>query len=156
MSRFGNLITLDFKTVHASKGLEADYVILPRVVRGSYGFPSGIEDDPILLMAMPKGDAFDHAEERRLFYVALTRARRNATVITVAHQQSPFVTELMKDPGVQPTTISGEATNTRVCPTCGQGVLVPRNGPYGFFHGCSRFPACQHTFTPNRGQRRRH
>lgn len=154
-SKFGDLMTIDFKTVHASKGLEADYIILPRVVRGTYGFPSQIEDDPILLLAMPQGDTFEHAEERRLFYVALTRTRRSVTVITVAHQQSEFVAELIKDLGVEPTTVDGEPSKTQVCPKCGKGTLVSRNGRYGAFLGCSRFPACDHTVNPRRGRKRR-
>lgn len=153
--QFQDAMGIDFKTVHASKGLEADYIILPRVVRGSYGFPSGIEDDPVLRLAMPSGDDFVHAEERRLFYVALTRARRNVTVVTVAHYQSEFVTELMKDLNIQPTTVDGEATSTQVCPKCKKGVMVPRKSQFGLFYSCSRFPACDQKHDPNRGRRRR-
>lgn len=152
-SEFKDLMTLDFKTVHASKGLEADYIILPRVVSENYGFPSQIEDDPVLLLAMPQGDTFQHAEERRLFYVALTRARRSVTVITVAHQQSEFVLELIRDLGVKPTTVDGEPSTTQICPKCGKGTLVTRHGPYGTFLGCNNFPACHHTVNPRRGRR---
>lgn len=152
--QFQGTIGIDFKTVHASKGLEADYIILPRVVSGHYGFPSGIEDDPVLRLAMPGGDDFGHAEERRLFYVALTRARRNVTVVTVTHYQSQFVAELMKDLNIQPTTVDGEATNTEVCPKCRKGVMVPRKSQFGVFYSCSRFPACDQKHNPKRGRRR--
>ena len=67
-------LDVTFQTVHSSKGLEADHVIIPGLSRG--GFPSTKEDDPLLRLALPEGDDFPHAEERRLFYVALTRARR--------------------------------------------------------------------------------
>lgn len=152
---FQGTMRIDFKTVHASKGLEADYIILPRVVRGSYGFPSGIEDDPVLRLAMPSGDDFPHAEERRLFYVALTRARRNVSIVTVAHYQSEFITELMKDLNIQPTTVDGEATSTQVCPKCKKGVMVPRKSQFGLFYSCSRFPACDQKHDLRRERRRR-
>ena len=68
-------IDLRFVTVHSSKGLEADYIILPRLISGKMGFPCGILDDPVLQLAMSFGDSYEYAEERRLFYVALTRAK---------------------------------------------------------------------------------
>lgn len=81
-------IELDFITIHSSKGLEADHIILPRMTSETLGFPSQIADDPVLLLAMPGGDAFENAEERRLFYVALTRARATVTLITIAHKET--------------------------------------------------------------------
>jgi DNA helicase IV len=69
-----NLVT--FRTVHGSKGLEADYIVIAGMTTGSYGFPSTIAEDPVLDLAMPAPESFPRAEERRLFYVALTRARR--------------------------------------------------------------------------------
>lgn len=57
------------------KGLEADHIILPGMHTVGLGFPSRVEDDPVLQLAMPSDDAYVHAEERRLFYVAMTRAR---------------------------------------------------------------------------------
>ncbi len=71
--RFGELMNIKFMTIHASKSLEADYVILPRLTKGIYGFPSSIVDDPVLQLAMPEMELHLYAEERRLFYVALTR-----------------------------------------------------------------------------------
>ena len=61
------------------------------------GFPSRIADDPVLQLAMPGGDSYEYAEERRLFYVALTRARSTATLITLTHKESPFISELVKE-----------------------------------------------------------
>lgn len=57
-------LSVTFSTVHASKGLEADYVIVCNMTRGRYGFPSEIVDDPVLNVAMAQPDAFQHAEER--------------------------------------------------------------------------------------------
>ena len=70
---------IEFMSIHASKGLEADYVFLVPPKRKH--FPSVIEEDPLLdLVAAPR-DGFDHSEERRLMYVAITRARRQVFFI---------------------------------------------------------------------------
>jgi DNA helicase-4 len=52
---FGASIDIDFSTVHRSKGTEADYVLVLNVTDGHRGFPSKIEDDPVLQSAMPLG-----------------------------------------------------------------------------------------------------
>ena len=132
-----------FRTVHGSKGLEADYIVIPSMTTGTYGFPSTIADDPVLDLAMPAPESFPRAEERRLFYVALTRARRAVLLITDPRRMSPFVIELLKDPHV---TVTGDSdAPVEICPGCGQGTLVERNGKFGPFLGCSTFPACTHT-----------
>jgi DNA helicase-4 len=79
--------------------------MLPGMTTGTYGFPSNIADGPVLDLAMPATESFPNAEERRLFYVALTRARREVTIITSPSRMSPFVTELLDDPRV--TIIDG-------------------------------------------------
>lgn len=88
-------LSVTFRTAHKSKGLEADYVIIPRLVCGKYGFPSEIADDAVMQMVVPFDD-YEHAEERRLFYVALTRAKRQVVLFTVAGDESPFVHELVE------------------------------------------------------------
>ena len=75
-------------TVHKSKGLEAEYVIVLGMNAGHNGFPCEIEDDPILKLVIPKADPFEFAEERRLFYVAFTRAKRK--VFFARATRSPF------------------------------------------------------------------
>ena len=137
-------LDVTFKTAHGSKGLEADFVLIPNVTRGRYGFPSNIEDDPVLDLAMADPDAFPHAEERRLFYVALTRARRAVTLFAISGQESPFVVELLKERKLDVRATDG-ARSVQVCPACKQGTLVPRNGRYGGFLGCSNFPRCRQT-----------
>ena len=67
-------LKIRFKTIHASKGLEADHVILLNADSGRNGFPSEIVDDPLLSLVSPEEEAFQNAEERRVMYVAMTRA----------------------------------------------------------------------------------
>jgi DNA helicase-4 len=138
-------VDVEFFTVHSSKGLEADHVIVPRMTSESLGFPSRIADDPVLQLAMPGGDTFEYAEERRLFYVALTRARQTVTLITIAHQESPFISELVREEKLQIRNADGSENSSEVCPGCQTGFLVPRKGKFGQFVGCSAFPRC--TFT---------
>ena len=87
-------LVVEFITAHASKGLEGDHVLIPRMTSETLGFPSRVSDDPVLQLAMPGGDSFEYAEERRLFYVALTRARKSITIFTISHKESPFISEL--------------------------------------------------------------
>ncbi|GAA1376716.1 UvrD-helicase domain-containing protein [Catellatospora chokoriensis] len=143
-------LSVAFKTIHSAKGLEADHVILANLTRGNYGFPSGIVDDPVLDLAMAQPDAFAHAEERRLFYVALTRARHQVTLIATPGDLSPFLKELLEDGHVDvvttdPTTGETAASRAHLCPTCGEGVLVPRRSQHGPFLACNTYPACRHT-----------
>jgi len=134
-------LNVEFRTIHSSKGLEADYVILIGITAGTYGLPSNIADDPVLSLAMPNPETFEHAEERRLFYVALTRARREAILITPRWGGSPFVAEILADPDVEPPIRQGKPV--QVCPSCNKGTLAERNGPNGVFYGCSAFPVCR-------------
>lgn len=94
---FSNL-DLSFRTIHSSKGLEADHVIVLNIFRGRTGFPSEIVDDPLLSLVSPDAEPFENAEERRVMYVAMTRARRTLTLIGAASKQSAFVSELLADP----------------------------------------------------------
>ena len=137
-------IRVTFRTIHKAKGLEADYVIVPNLGRGKYGFPSQIADDPVLKLAMSQAEDFPHSEERRLMYVALTRARRQAVLVGVAGAESPFLVELIKD-GLVATQLSDIAPAIAVCPKCQEGTLVARSGPFGGFFGCTSFPRCRHT-----------
>lgn len=126
-------LKIDFLTVHRSKGLEADYVIILDVVRGKYGFPSDIADDPILEIVLSERESFLHAEERRLMYVALTRARKKVFVMTIDGRLSIFVSELDND--------LKQENKALICGSCG-GIMVMRKGPYGQFYGCSNYPDC--------------
>lgn len=141
-ARFGRRLEVRFETMHASKGAEADYVILPGMVRR--GFPNQRSEDPVLSLAMPGGDPFFLAEERRLFYVALTRARRSVAMVTVRGQMSVFLEELVKDGQVTVTDATGKVVDDKSCPHCRRGVLIERPGQFGVFTSCSEFPRCKY------------
>lgn len=133
-------LKVTFRTIHGSKGLEADYVVIPGVTAGTYGFPSSIRDDPVLDVAMPVPEPFPHAEERRLLYVALTRARRGVVIIAPTGRASPFVLELLKDPRV--AVISEENSPLELCTECGEGTMVLRGRGNSQFLACSAYPKC--------------
>lgn len=145
--RYGRLISLSFLSIHRSKGAEADYVILPAML--SRAFPNTRADDPVLAMAMPTGDAYPLSEERRLFYVALTRARRSVAMFTVKGETSSFLNELIEDEALQVETASGQVIHEERCPACKTGVIVQKTGPYGVFQSCSSYPRCE--YKPPRG-----
>ena len=86
---------IEFLTVHKSKGLEADFVILLQCNKGTYGFPSQISDNPVLDYVLTKSDQFPFGEERRLFYVAITRAKIKTIVLYDNRYPSPFVDEIL-------------------------------------------------------------
>ncbi|CAN2189948.1 SF1_C_UvrD domain containing protein [Candidatus Nanopelagicaceae bacterium] len=141
---FPNL-DIKYRTIHGSKGLEADYVVVVNMEAGRHGFPSEIEDDPILNLAMSELEEFEHAEERRLLYVALTRARKQAFLVTRQNRDSMFAVELMSDALIEVVTLAIDNSDNSpvlLCPDCKKGVMVIKKGPYGQFLGCSTFPKC--------------
>lgn len=137
-------ISIEFMTVHSSKGLEADHVILPRLTSDVLGFPSRVADDPVLQLAMPVGDGYEYGEERRLFYVALTRAKQSVTIVTIANKESAFVHELAGDFQIPIENLDGTNFSSERC-ACGNGFFVKRKGKFGQFYGCSTFPSCSRT-----------
>ncbi|WP_166783863.1 UvrD-helicase domain-containing protein [Cryobacterium sp. Hz9] len=138
-----DLLDISFMTIHASKGGEADYIVIPGLVSGKWGFPSTIPNDPVLRLAMPAAEEFPKAEERRLFYVALTRARRSVLLVTIDKRESRFVMELIRDQGVLRTNAIGELLPSIVCPRCGRGFMVERTSKRGPFLSCRRYPRCK-------------
>lgn len=143
-------LKLQFMSVHASKGKEADYIVVLGLEKGKHGFPSEKAIHPLLDLLLPKAEAFAHAEERRLFYVALTRARQHVYLVSDASKASDFVRELIAH---QYEILTDEFTGDQfqdkvadiVCSHCKTGYLVPRDSQYGSFFGCTQYPLCNHT-----------
>ena len=88
---------LDIKsmTVHSSKGQEADNVIVLAMEAGEHGFPCHKRRHPFALILQPDTSGFPDAEERRLFYVALTRARQQVYLLCNKDKPSAFIEELV-------------------------------------------------------------
>lgn len=137
--RFADFLHIEYRTVHSSKGLEADYVMLLNVVEGMMGFPSQITDDPVLQIAMPEPDPYPLAEERRLFYVGLTRARRQVRIYSQSDSPSRFLSELARSGAVEIETHDGVLAE---CPKCHAGTMRRHDGQYGPFEACSTRPRC--------------
>jgi len=140
--KFPNL-SLTKQTVHSAKGTQADYVIVVGMTAGRYGFPSEIIDDPILNAVLSKPEPFAHAEERRLFYVALTRARHAVHLLVDPDRPSQFVEEIIQDS--EDVDLRGAALLTPIsCPECITGRLLRRTSNYGLFYSCSNYPLCDY------------
>lgn len=135
-------LKIQFLTAHRSKGLQADYVFILNNRDGRLGFPSKIQDAPILKLLLDGYDTYEYAEERRLFYVAMTRAKERTYLCTLAWKKSTFINELIKLYG---KSISDGRSIDKHCPICG-GQLIPRQGKNGAFYGCSNYSAgCRYT-----------
>jgi DNA helicase-4 len=139
---------LDIKyiTVHKSKGLEADNVIVLNLKNHLLGFPNKMTDDPMLSLLLSDDEEYRFAEERRLFYVALTRTR-NEAVLLIPTDASLFAEELITDNDFI-LTINNEKLSKTNCPYCQTGHLVIRDNSLknNQFLGCSHYPSCNQTF----------
>ena len=82
-------------TIHSSKGLESDIVIILNLVNDMYGIPSKIKDDELLDILKNKDD-YPYSEERRLFYVALTRTKSYVYLLVDKYNPSIFINEIKK------------------------------------------------------------
>ena len=154
--RNGNLIykpspstPVQFSTVHKSKGLEADNVVIINFKNALLGFPNKISDDPLLEKVLDVPDAYMFAEERRLLYVALTRTKNNVYILVERDKPSEFFQEFKGHPSVKSYVSTNEGgEEARFCPKCKTGVLVVRRNPKDGhnFLGCSNYPQCDYTF----------
>ncbi|MBQ8892049.1 MAG: UvrD-helicase domain-containing protein [Bacilli bacterium] len=88
-------MNIRFLTVHASKGLESENVIILNLSDEILGFPNKIEDDEVIKLFFKTKERMLYAEERRLFYVALTRTKNNVYLITKKNHESIFVKEII-------------------------------------------------------------
>ncbi|CQD34954.1 DNA helicase IV [Yersinia mollaretii] len=87
-------LTIDFMTIHASKGQQADYVIIAGLHEGSDGFPAVARESILEDVLLPAPEDFPDAEERRLLYVAMTRAKHQVWLLQDTAKPSVFVHQL--------------------------------------------------------------
>lgn len=139
-------VDIKFLTVHKSKGTEADNVILLNLENNLFGFPNKMSDDPILHVLLSEQEEFKLAEERRLFYVALTRTK-NENILLIPSDVSLFVKEILLDNNYLVNS-NGDSLKTTNCPYCITGKLVIRDNTSNGkkFLGCSNYPVCNQTF----------
>lgn len=133
-------VNIEYRTVHQSKGLECDNVILINLKNWKAGFPNKMVDDPVLNFVKRNGDSFNYAEERRLFYVALTRTKNNVYLLAPYFKSSVFVQELKTDANVELLNLEHNRLETLKniekngeryviptklkCPVCKTGVVL--------------------------------
>ena len=139
-------VDIKFITVHKSKGLEADNVIVLNLKNDLYGFPNKLTDDPIISLLLSAPEACRFAEERRLFYVALTRTRNKAYLLT-PENESLFTKEIKRYSNYLIQGRYGESELVN-CPWCKTGRLIIRqNSQTGkSFVGCSHYPHCSQSY----------
>ena len=137
-TKFGKRVKLSFLTAHSSKGLSADNVIIINAKDEMFGFPSQIEDDPVLRLVVSYDDSYNYAEERRLFYVALTRTKNRVFIITPENRPSEFIKELLNENKLYPNVVLKGNLNLEskrkiknVCPICGYPMQRRMNKNYG-------------------------
>lgn len=130
-------LNITFMTAHASKGLGYDNVIVVNGRNETYGFPSKIEDDPVLSFVIKGDRSIDYAEERRLFYVAMTRTKNRVFFIAPEQNPSEFLLEIKKD--YKNVVLRGnwneEAPDNnfvkKTCPICGYPLQFRYKNAYG-------------------------
>lgn len=139
-TKYNKQVKLQFLTAHSSKGLSAENVIIINAKDEIYGFPSKVDDDPILNLVVSNDQSYNYAEERRLFYVALTRTKNRVFIITPEKRPSEFIKELLSDTQSYPNvTLKGElkvSSNELItvqnrCPICGYPMKLRWNKNYG-------------------------
>jgi DNA helicase IV len=137
-------LAIEFMTVHKSKGLEADVVIVINCNSGEYGFPSEIYDDPLAGLLLGESDRYENAEERRLFYVAITRAKEKLFLLADKYQRSKFIAEIDNN---------SENNFQKKCPDCQTADVVLKNiREYNNkrikFFGCINYQyGCDYSYT---------
>ena len=139
-------LKVDFLTVHKAKGLEADNVIILNFKDDKLGFPNQISDDKILNLVLTKAENYSFAEERRLFYVAITRTRNRTFILTDNTNTSQFLSEFSESKSVCFVAINKKDDNKILsCPRCKTGTLIRFEHNGTSFAGCSNYPKCRYT-----------
>lgn len=128
---------LEFLTAHSSKGLGYDNVIIVNARNEIYGFPSKVDNDPVMQYVIKDDKSIEFAEERRLFYVAMTRTKNRVYIVTPEQHPSEFILELIRDyPNVtiKGNIIKGDSPNMglmKKCPICGYPLQLRWKKNYG-------------------------
>lgn len=129
-------LDITFMTVHSSKGLGYDDVIIVNGKNETYGFPSKVEDDPVLAFVIKGDRSIDYAEERRLFYVAMTRTKNRVLLVAPEQNPSEFLLELKRD--YKNVVLHGDwnedqrySTPKKACPLCGYPMQLKYKKAYG-------------------------
>nr|WP_082708682.1 UvrD-helicase domain-containing protein [Marinobacterium profundum] len=142
-------LNIEALSLHAAKGKEADYVIILGLESGKHGFPSEKLTHPLLEALLPAAEPYEFAEERRLFYVSLTRARHRVFLVCDMVTASKFVIELQRDQypielNEFETSLAQRLYEAIKCSRCETGSMVARRSTFGDFFGCSNYPRCDH------------
>ena len=87
--------TIKYYTIHKSKGLEAKYVIVLNCNNDYLGFPNKIENNNLINKMLPNYE-IKYAEERRLFYVSITRCKETTYLIYNKNNPSIFIKEIRR------------------------------------------------------------
>ena len=128
---------IEFMTVHRAKGLGYDNVIIINARNEVYGFPSQVQEDPVLKFVVKDDHSIEYAEERRLFYVALTRTKNRVYIVAPKEHPSEFVIELLNDYSdiaVHGDLVVDESTENKTinkCPVCGYPLQLRYKKAYG-------------------------
>lgn len=131
-------------TAHSSKGLGFDNVVIISMKEATFGFPSQLDDDPVLKLVTTQDLSIPFAEERRLFYVALTRTKNKVFMITPQNAPSRFVLELIRDYNIKHSeNLSFEILESAKgkCPMCKAALKYHANNAYGIpLYMCTNDP----------------
>ena len=135
---------VSISTIHRAKGLEADHVIVLDVNSSGVGFPSLIQDDPLLDLVRDQDFSFPNASERRVFYVGISRARKATHVISSIKAPSTFALEMQKSESGE--HIGFEESKISNCPSCKSGWLIKKEKVRGL--SCTNWPVCKFKTPP--------
>ena len=135
-------LDMKFMTIHSSKGLQADVVFSINNKTGRYGFPS-IREEPMIIPMLLGGENSQIDEERRLFYVAMTRAKEIVYIVSQNGHQSDFFKEMFPRDDAYGKKVE------MTCPLCGGIMILKTNHNGQGFYGCSNYRSKGCKFTRN-------
>ena len=148
---------ITFMTVHRSKGLGFDNVIILNMLEGKYGFPSQVKNDPIMKLVQHEDNDIEFAEERRLFYVALTRTKNRAYIAAPLGKPSRFLVEVIKDNKIEaPNEMNLKVSDSfsLKCARCKFPLKYENNKAYGLpLYVCTNEPELCDFMTNDRNNR---